>query len=111
MTDIRTPGGRVPFQEESAILDVRIALPEWKLYFATLRLTGAPDDVAIGEVLREQAAAARRRYAQMPPSDDPLVRAARKAFKLAGADPTRHRPAYEALVRRVLKGVVASRGE
>ena len=35
---------------------------------------------------------------------DPVVQAVRKLFRQAGTDPTRYRPSFEALARRMLKG-------
>ncbi|MGD8439353.1 MAG: phenylalanine--tRNA ligase beta subunit-related protein, partial [Holophagae bacterium] len=37
-------------------------------------------------------------------SGDPVVAALRKLFRAAGCDPTRYRPASEALLRRLVKG-------
>jgi DNA/RNA-binding domain of Phe-tRNA-synthetase-like protein len=86
------------------VIECRIELPLWRLYFVLLRDAGGGDDTCIDSVLRAQAAATRAHFAGKAPADDPSVRAVRRACRACGADPTRYRPAYEALVRRLLKG-------
>jgi DNA/RNA-binding domain of Phe-tRNA-synthetase-like protein len=81
---------------------VRYELEGWEIFFADLEWSGRKDDL---EPLRKSVAAEVRdilaldRLAAHPP-----VAALRKLFKDAGCDPSRYRPASEALLRRILKG-------
>jgi DNA/RNA-binding domain of Phe-tRNA-synthetase-like protein len=50
------------------------------------------------------AARARQRFAKLPLADDPAIQALRRLFRAAGCDPSRYRPASEALLRRLVKG-------
>ena len=86
------------------MIEVVNTLPEWRLYLAALTMSVSPDAAAIRAVVREEADATRRRFADAALSLDPIVRATRSAHRRSGADPTKHRPAYEALARRILKG-------
>jgi DNA/RNA-binding domain of Phe-tRNA-synthetase-like protein len=61
---------------------------------------GAALDAAIGEAERDMRAL----YCGLQPSEIPGLKPARRLFKSIGVDPTRMRPASEALLRRVLKG-------
>jgi DNA/RNA-binding domain of Phe-tRNA-synthetase-like protein len=78
-------------------------LQGWQLFWAFLELSpGAADRLAI--LRHEVAARAREQSAIENLSAHPTVAALRKLFKAAGTDPSRYRPASEALLRRVLKG-------
>jgi len=84
--------------------DVRFELEGWELFWAFLEVK---DHNATGlEALRSQVAAATRE--QFPTAADiaqaPPVQGMRKLFRAAGCDPTRYRPASEALLRRIVKG-------
>ena len=61
---------------------------------------GAALEAAIGAAERE----VRHVYSGKQPSEIEGLQAARKLFRSIGADPTRMRPASEALLRRILKG-------
>lgn len=80
---------------------VDFELEGWEIFFAELDRAD-PIDL---ERLREQVAAevvatlSLERLASHPP-----VAALRRLFKEAGTDPSRYRPASEALLRRLLKG-------
>jgi DNA/RNA-binding domain of Phe-tRNA-synthetase-like protein len=88
--------GDLPFR-------VHKELPGWLLFWAFLeRKAGAEDRLA--QSRRETAEAVRKRLTLDALSYHPTVAAMRRLFKAAGCDPTRYRPASEALLRRVLKG-------
>lgn len=61
-----------------------------------------------GETLTHAIAASeaemRSLYGQSKPSEIPGLKSARQLFRSIGVDPTRMRPASEALLRRILKG-------
>ena len=83
--------------------EVTKELQGWLLFWARLDLIpGSLDRLAVlrSEVVRK----ARARLTLETLAADPTVAALRKLFRAAGCDPTRYRPASEALLRRVLKG-------
>lgn len=59
---------------------------------------------ALEAAIRDSEDEARRVYAGKKPSEIDGLQAARRLFRSIGADPTRMRPASEALLRRILKG-------
>ncbi len=84
--------------------NVRLGLRGWELFWAHLKLTEARD--AVLSARRDAvAAAARERFGATPAlAAHPTVQALRRLFREAGCDPTRYRPASEALLRRLVKG-------
>jgi DNA/RNA-binding domain of Phe-tRNA-synthetase-like protein len=76
----------------------------WELFWALLEVEReAPEELAA--LRREVAEEARRRFASAADlASHPTVAALRRLFRDAGCDPTRYRPASEALLRRLLKG-------
>jgi len=83
--------------------DVDIELEGWALFWAGLELTGGGLDAL--DALRAQVVArarSRADYADLP--SYPAAARIRRLFRAAGTDPTRYRPASEALLRRILKG-------
>jgi DNA/RNA-binding domain of Phe-tRNA-synthetase-like protein len=82
---------------------VRAELDGWRLFWAGLELTGEAGD-RLATVRGEVAARVREGLAGAPLSEHPTVAALRRLFRAAGCDPTRYRPASEALVRRLVKG-------
>lgn len=88
---------------DSAPFDVRFELSGWSLLWADLEIAeGAAPDLA---PLREETVRRVREERELSKlSAGPTVAALRKLFRAAGTDPTRYRPASEALLRRVLKG-------
>jgi len=88
---------------DSTPFDVRFELPGWSLLWADLEIAeGASPDLAPLREATVQRAREERTVAEL--SSEPTVAALRKLFRAAGTDPTRYRPASEALLRRVLKG-------
>lgn len=82
-------------------------LDGWALFWAALELAGGGDerdDTRLAALRSRVAGNARRRLEIETLSADPTVAALRRLFKQAGTDPTRYRPASEALLRRLLKG-------
>jgi DNA/RNA-binding domain of Phe-tRNA-synthetase-like protein len=88
--------GELPFS-------VRKELSGWILFWAALqREAGAEDRLA--QLRSQTVAGVRERLTLDGLAAHPTVAAMRRLFKAAGCDPTRYRPASEALLRRVLKG-------
>ncbi|MCD4748468.1 MAG: hypothetical protein K8R59_03765, partial [Thermoanaerobaculales bacterium] len=84
--------------------DVCFELDGWELFWAFLEVIDE-DAPGLPALRTRVAAAARERFsssadiAQAPP-----VQGMRRLFRAAGCDPTRYRPASEALLRRLVKG-------
>lgn len=79
-------------------------LEGWRLFWAHLDVMDIDDGILASRRL-EVAEAARARFADTAAiSGDPVVAALRRLFRAAGCDPTRYRPASEALLRRLVKG-------
>jgi len=88
--------GKLPF-------DVRVELDGWELFWAFVSV--AEDQSGLADLRTRVASGVRERYPR--PADiaaHPPVAAMRKLFRAAGCDPTRYRPASEALLRRLVKG-------
>ncbi len=82
---------------------VTCELDGWLLFWAELEL--APGHAAALDRVRAAAVAgARSIYRLETLAEHPTIAAVRRLFRQAGCDPTRYRPASEALLRRVLKG-------
>ena len=64
----------------------------------------APPDEAMSAFIDERVARYRRTYALRTLKDEPRLRAYRDFFWRVGVDPTKIRPAAEALLRRVIQG-------
>jgi DNA/RNA-binding domain of Phe-tRNA-synthetase-like protein len=84
--------------------DVTMQLEGWLLFWAHLEVDTV-DENALASRRQEVADRARARFADTATiSGDPTVAALRALFRAAGCDPTRYRPASEALLRRLVKG-------
>jgi DNA/RNA-binding domain of Phe-tRNA-synthetase-like protein len=83
--------------------EVKVELDGWELFWAFLTVG---DDQSGLEDLRSRAASAvREKFSESAAiAAHPPVAAMRKLFRAAGCDPTRYRPASEALLRRLVKG-------
>jgi DNA/RNA-binding domain of Phe-tRNA-synthetase-like protein len=83
---------------------IRMELAGWRLFWARLE-AGPHDEAALAGLRDRVAAAARARFASTADiGSHPTVSALRRLFRAAGCDPTRYRPASEALLRRLVKG-------
>ncbi|GAB4231895.1 MAG: hypothetical protein Kow00109_04190 [Acidobacteriota bacterium] len=83
--------------------EVRFELPGWAILWLELEVTG--DSRAAAELLRGEIERIRQSGLQREEiSQLPAIRELRRLFREAGCDPTRYRPASEALLRRVAKG-------
>lgn len=83
--------------------DVRVELEGWELFWAFVSVGG--DQSGLADLRMRVVSGVRDRYPT--PADiaaHPAVAAMRKLFRAAGCDPTRYRPASEALLRRLVKG-------
>jgi DNA/RNA-binding domain of Phe-tRNA-synthetase-like protein len=88
---------------EKLPFDVRVELDGWTLFWAFVSV--GEDQSGLADLRTRVASGIRERY---PASADiaahPPVTAMRKLFRAACCDPTRYRPASEALLRRLVKG-------
>ncbi len=83
---------------------VRMELEGWRLFWARLEVEREVPE-ALTAVRYRVAAAVRQRFPDTASiSEHPTVAALRRLFRAAGCDPTRYRPASEALLRRLVKG-------
>ena len=88
---------------ERSPYEVRYELPGWEIVFADLEWN--PERSGNLDELRASVATeVRGRLSLDGLGTHPPVGALRRLFKEAGCDPTRYRPASEALLRRILKG-------
>ena len=80
-------------------------LAGWELFWVLLEMEeGSEGDARLPALLRETSELARASLEGIDLASHATVAAMRKLFRAAGTDPTRYRPASEALLRRVLKG-------
>jgi len=87
-----------------APFDIDMQLEGWRLFWAHLTITDI-DSSTLATRRGQVAEAARSRFSDTAAiSGNPVVAALRKLFRAAGCDPTRYRPASEALLRRLVKG-------
>jgi len=88
---------------ESLPFDVRVELDGWELFWAFLAV--GEDQSGLGDLRARVTAEAREKFSEPAAiAAHPPVAAMRKLFRGAGCDPTRYRPASEALLRRLVKG-------
>jgi DNA/RNA-binding domain of Phe-tRNA-synthetase-like protein len=88
---------------EKLPFDVRIELDGWKLFWAFLSI--GDDQSGLVDLRARVVEGVRERISDTAAiSSQPAVAAMRKLFRAAGCDPTRYRPASEALLRRLVKG-------
>jgi len=88
---------------EKLPFDVRVELDGWTLFWAFVSV--AEEQSGLADLRTRVASGVREKYPA--PADiaaHPPVAAMRKLFRAAGCDPTRYRPASEALLRRLVKG-------
>ena len=89
---------------ENTPFETDMQLEGWNLFWARLEIVDV-DEAALAAQRKQVADAARQRFSDTAAiSGDPVVAALRKLFRAAGCDPTRYRPASEALLRRFVKG-------
>jgi DNA/RNA-binding domain of Phe-tRNA-synthetase-like protein len=83
--------------------DVTIDLEGWELLWAFLAV--GDEQKRLAELRSRIAAGVKERFPEPAAiAAHPPVAAMRKLFRAAGCDPTRYRPASEALLRRLVKG-------
>ncbi|MBD3852119.1 MAG: hypothetical protein IFK93_12510 [Acidobacteria bacterium] len=88
--------GKLPF-------DVRVELDGWELFWAFLKV--GENQSGLADLRARVTGGVRERFPEPAAiAAHPPVAAMRKLFKGAGCDPTRYRPASEALLRRLVKG-------
>jgi DNA/RNA-binding domain of Phe-tRNA-synthetase-like protein len=83
--------------------DVTIELEGWDLFWAFLAV--GDDHSGLADLRSRVTAGVRERFPEAAAiAAHPPVAAMRRLFRGAGCDPTRYRPASEALLRRLVKG-------
>jgi DNA/RNA-binding domain of Phe-tRNA-synthetase-like protein len=88
---------------EKLPFDVRMELDGWELFWAFM--TVGEDHSGLAGLRTGVVSAVRERFADTASiGGHPTVAAMRRLFRAAGCDPTRYRPASEALLRRLVKG-------
>jgi DNA/RNA-binding domain of Phe-tRNA-synthetase-like protein len=88
---------------ESLPFEVRVELDGWELFWAFL--TVGDDHSGLADLRAWVVSEVRERFADPAAiAAHPPVSAMRNLFRAAGCDPTRYRPASEALLRRLVKG-------
>lgn len=88
---------------ESLPFDLRVDLDGWELFWALLVV--GEDQSGLGDLRARIVSGVRERFTEAAAiAVHPPVAAMRKLFRAAGCDPTRYRPASEALLRRLVKG-------
>jgi DNA/RNA-binding domain of Phe-tRNA-synthetase-like protein len=88
---------------EKLPFEVKIELDGWELFWAFL--TVGEDQSGLADLRSRVASDVRDRFSEPAAIATHLpVAAMRKLFRGAGCDPTRYRPASEALLRRLVKG-------
>lgn len=88
---------------EKLPFDVKVELNGWELFWAFL--TVGEDQSGLADLRTRVACGVRERFGKPAAiAGHPPVAAMRKLFRGAGCDPTRYRPASEALLRRLVKG-------
>jgi DNA/RNA-binding domain of Phe-tRNA-synthetase-like protein len=88
---------------EKLPFDVRVELEGWELFWGFLSI--GDDQSGLADLRARVVTGVRERISDTAAiSKLPAVSAMRKLFRAAGCDPTRYRPASEALLRRLVKG-------
>jgi len=88
---------------QNLTFEVKMELDGWDLFWA--HLTVGEDQSGLADLQMRVASKVRERFPEPAAiAAHPPVAAMRKLFKGAGCDPTRYRPASEALLRRLVKG-------
>jgi DNA/RNA-binding domain of Phe-tRNA-synthetase-like protein len=88
---------------EKLPFDVRVELDGWELFWAFVSV--GDDQSGLDELRGRIVAGVRDRFPDTAAiGGHPTVASMRKLFRAAGCDPTRYRPASEALLRRLVKG-------
>lgn len=89
---------------KSLPFEVHEELEGWRLFWARLTVDSF-DAAAMAERRSQVAADARQRFGSTGEiASHPTAASLRRLFRAAGCDPTRYRPASEALLRRLIKG-------
>jgi len=82
---------------------LKTELDGWNLFWAFLSV--GEDQSGLADLRARVTAGVRERFSEPATiAAHPPVAAMRKLFRAAGSDPTRYRPASEALLRRLVKG-------
>ena len=88
---------------EKLPFELTIELDGWELFWAFVSV--GEDQGGLGDLRTRVASEVRDRFSETADvAAHPPVAAMRKLFRAAGCDPTRYRPASEALLRRLVKG-------
>lgn len=83
-------------------MEIKIDLEGWGLLFSIIKIEEKPeiDENLIKQTIEEL----KNTFKEKELSKDETVQKIRKLFHKAGCDPTKYRPSFEALARRILRG-------
>lgn len=84
--------------------EIRRACPDYTVAIVTATVSNSPSSEKLWKEIDEMVESYRNRYTVDTIKEIPTIQATREAYKRCGKDPSRYRPAAEALCRRVLKG-------
>jgi len=88
---------------QNLTFEVKMELDGWELFWGFLKV--GENQSGLADLQMRVASKVRERFPEPAAiAAHPPVAAMRKLFKGAGCDPTRYRPASEALLRRLVKG-------
>lgn len=83
-------------------MEIKIELFGWALFFSILNFE---EKAQIEEdLIKETIETLKKDFKEKELSKNPTVSEIRKLFHKSGCDPTKYRPSFEALARRILKG-------
>lgn len=83
-------------------MEIKIELSGWGLFFSILKIEEKPS--IDEELIKMTIEKLKEEFKEKEISKNQIVQKIRKLFHQAGSDPTKYRPSFEALGRRILKG-------
>lgn len=83
-------------------MEIKMELEGWGLFFSIIKIEEKPsiDEGLINDTIKELG----ENFKGKELSKDEIVQKIRKLFHQAGCDPTKYRPSFEALARRIIRG-------
>lgn len=83
-------------------MEIKKELEGWGLFFSIIKIEGNPS--IDEEIIKSTLEKLKNDFSGKEISKNETVQRIRKLFHQAGCDPTKYRPSFEALARRILKG-------